>query len=154
MKPEKALQIITAQCSRKEYCSADVMEKLRKWELPEKEMDKIMEFLYRHKFIDDARFACSYAEDKFRFNHWGKQKIVQMLQRKKIPTEIIDQALQGIEPAAYQEECKTLLAQKMKTLHDTDPYKLKAKLFRFGAGRGFDFDTLHRCLSDLFTDME
>ena len=154
MTPEKALQLITAQCSRKEYCSTDILEKLQKWELSEKEIQQIMEFLFQYKFIDDTRFACIYAEDKFRFNHWGKQKIALMLHRKKIQPEIIDQALQGIDPSTYQEECKTLLSQKMKALPHTDPYKLKAQLFRFGAGRGFDFDTLHRCLSELLFDSE
>ena len=154
MTTEKALQLITAQCSRKEYCSNDILEKLRKWEIPEKESSQIMEFLYKYKFIDDVRFACSYAEDKFRFNHWGKQKIAQMLHRKKIQAETIKQALQAIEPSTYQEECKTLLEQKMRTLHETDPYKLKAKLLRFGAGRGYDFYTLNHCLSLLLTDNE
>lgn len=154
METEKALQIIMGQCSRKECCSSDILEKLQKWELPEKEITKIMEILYRHQFIDDARYARSYAEDKFRFNHWGKQKITQMLHRKKIQPELIDKALLLIEPSTYQEECKTLLAQKMTTLHETDPYKLKAKLFRYGAGRGFDFDTLHSCLSQLLSENE
>lgn len=154
MKSEKALQILAAQCSRKEYCSSDILKKLRNWELPEKEIHNIMEFLFQHKFIDDARFAYSYAEDKFRFNHWGKQKIALMLHRKNIQSEIIVQALQSIEQSVYQEECKSLLAQKMKTLHDTDPYKLKVKLIRFCAGRGFDFDTIHNCLSQLLADNE
>jgi regulatory protein len=154
MKPEKALQIITAQCSRKEYCSSDILEKLHRWELQAEEIQKIMEFLYQYKFIDDTRFANSYAEDKFRFNHWGKQKIALMLQRKRIKPELIEQALKNIESDTYQKECKTLLSQKMRTIHETDPYKLKAKLIRYGAGRGFDFDTLHYCLSQLLTNNE
>lgn len=151
MTTEKALQIITGLCSRKEYCTTDILEKLRKWELPGEEIQKIMDFLYQHKFVDDARFARLYTEDKFRFNRWGKQKIILMLRRKKIPSGLIEEALKTVDTAAYEEQCKTLLEQKMKTLSEPDPYKLKAKLIRFGAGRGFDLDTLNACLDNLLS---
>ena len=151
MKPEKALQIITGLCSRKEYCTADILEKLRKWELADDEIQKIMTFLYQYKFIDDTRFARIYTEDKFRFNHWGKQKIMQMLRRKNIPAEVIEEALKTVDISTYQEQCKAILEQKMKMLTEADPYKLKATLIRFGASRGFDFDTLHTCLEQLIS---
>ncbi|MDE5612152.1 MAG: RecX family transcriptional regulator, partial [Odoribacter sp.] len=107
---------------------------------------------YQYKFVDDARFARIYAEDKFRFNHWGMQKIVMMLRRKGISPEVIEEALEVADIRNYQEECEALLAQKMKTLKEQDPYELKVKLFRFGAGRGFDFDTLHSCLQNLLPE--
>ena len=84
MNKEKALSLAAAICSKKEHCSWEIQEKLVKWEIPEKEIDRIMTFLHQHRFIDDARYAQAYAEDKFRFNHWGKQKIALMLHRKKI----------------------------------------------------------------------
>ena len=83
MNKEKALSLAAAICSKKEHCSWEIQEKLVKWEIPEKEIDRIMTFLHQHRFIDDARYAQAYAEDKFRFNHWGKQKIALMLHRKK-----------------------------------------------------------------------
>ena len=79
MNKEKALSLAAAICSKKEHCSWEIQEKLVKWEIPEKEIDRIMTFLHQHRFIDDARYAQAYAEDKFRFNHWGKQKIALML---------------------------------------------------------------------------
>lgn len=151
MNSDKALQIITGLCSRKEYCTADILTKLHKWELSSEEIQKIMDFLYQYKFIDDERFARIYTEDKFRFNHWGKQKIMLMLRRKNIPADLIEKALKTVDSQSYTEQCKVLLEQKMKTLNETDPYKLRAKLTRFGAGRGFDFDTIHACLNQLLS---
>ncbi len=149
MTTDKALQLITGLCSKKEYCTADILEKLRKWKISDKDMQKIMTFLYQHKFIDDSRFARIYTEDKFRFNHWGKQKISLMLRQKNIPPEIIAEALNAVDSQSYREQCRNLLEQKMKTLNEKDPYKLKAKLIRFGLGRGFDFDTIQTCLPHL-----
>ncbi len=108
-----------------------------------------MDFLIRHQFIDDRRYATIYAEDKFRFNHWGKQKITRMLRQKGIPGEIITEALSGIAPAAYAENCLEILRQKLRTLPPEEPYKTKGKLMRFALGKGFDYDTVIHCINRL-----
>ena len=149
MTPEKALNIIAGMCSKKEYCSKAVLDKLSKWELEEKDIRQIMNFLYHHQFIDDNRYARIYAEDKFRFNHWGKQKINMMLRQKGISQEIITAALESVKSENYEATCLELLKQKMKNLSEEDPYKLKAKLIRFASSRGFGFDTINTCLQKL-----
>lgn len=152
MKPEQALNILAGQCSKKEICSKDVRQKLIKWEIQEEDIKKIMSFLFEHKFIDDERFARIYTEDKFRFNHWGKQKITMILRQKGISQDIIDDALSIIPTDNYTEHCMELLQQKYRTLTEQDPYKLKAKLTRFAVGRGFDYDTVSKCLFQLLSD--
>lgn len=152
MKPEQALNILAEQCSKKEICSKDARQKLIKWEIQEEDIKKIMSFLFEHKFIDDERFARIYTEDKFRFNHWGKQKITMMLRQKGISQDIIDEALSIIPTDNYTEHCMELLQQKYRTLTEQDPYKLKAKLTRFAVGRGFDYDTVSKCLFQLLSD--
>ena len=154
MNKEKALNLAAAICSKKEHCSWEIQEKLIKWEIPEKEIARIMAFLHQHQFIDDARYAQAYAEDKFRFNHWGKQKIALMLHRKKIDPELISRTLEALNTDNYQEACLTLLRQKMKSLPQEEPYKRKAKLIRFGLGRGFDYDLINRCLQHLLSDQD
>lgn len=152
MKPEQALNILAGQCSKKEICSKDARQKLIKWEIQEEDIKKIMSFLFEHKFIDDERFARIYTEDKFHFNHWGKQKITMMLRQKGISQDIIDEALSIIPTDNYTEHCMELLQQKYRTLTEQDPYKLKAKLTRFAVGRGFDYDTVSKCLFQLLSD--
>ena len=79
MDAKKALNIVAGQCSKKEYCSFDILKKLQRWELEEKDIAAVMEFLVKNHFLDDTRFAEAYARDKHRFNRWGKLKIMQML---------------------------------------------------------------------------
>ena len=64
---EKALRLMAGQCSRREMCRADVVEKLRQWELSEQEIGEVMDFLEKQRFVDDVRFARAYVQDKFRF---------------------------------------------------------------------------------------
>lgn len=149
MTPEKALSKVAALCSHKEYCTRDIQEKLRNWEIPEPDIEKILAYLIRHNFLSDVRFAQAYARDKFRFNHWGKQKIKMMLQQKGISSGTIAEALSQLEQEAYTTACTELLQQKLKSIRETDPYKIKAKLIRFAAGRGFDTDTIYKSLQQI-----
>ncbi len=146
---EKALQIIAGLCSKKECCSRDVLEKLKRWEFGEEDQQKILAFLKQHQFVDDERFARIYAEDKFRFNGWGKQKIAMMLRQKGISSDVVAHALEFIGTQQYVDSCLELLEQKARSLPDEEPYKIKAKLIRFALGRGFDYDTVRQCLSRL-----
>lgn len=151
MTPEKALNTVAAMCSKKEYCTREIQEKLRNWEIPGQEITRILDFLHKNNFVDDRRFAKFYARDKFRFNKWGKQKITLMLRQKGITADVIREALSQLEPEAYDRTCYQLLQQKLKTTKEEDPQKLKAKLIRFAAGRGFDFDVIHHCLYRLLS---
>ena len=140
---------MAGQCSKKEYCSADELAKLRRWELPEKDIAEIMAFLVKNRFLDDTRFAEAYARDKFRFNRWGKLKIAQMLRRKQVADSVIGQALAALPEEDTDATCMELLRQKNKSIKDEDPYKRKAKLIRFALSRGFEYETVNRCLSHL-----
>ena len=63
MDAKKALNIVAGQCSKKEYCSFDVLKKLQRWELEEKDIAAVMEFLVKNHFLDDGRFVEAYARE-------------------------------------------------------------------------------------------
>ena len=117
MDAKNALNIVAGLCSKKEYCLQEIREKLKKWDITEKDTARILDFLIQNKFIDENRFAFAYARDKFRFN-------------KK----------------EYDTACLNLLLQKKKSLKNEDPLKDKNKLIRFALSRGFDYDTIRNCL--------
>lgn len=147
MDAKRALNVIAGQCSKKEYCSSDVLAKLRRWELSESDIASVMEFLLKHRFVDDVRFAEAYARDKFRFNRWGKLKIAMMLRQKQLSDVVIDRAISSLPAEESDDTCLALLRQKDRGLKEADPYKRKAKLFRFALSRGFDYETIGRCMS-------
>lgn len=149
MDVKKALHIIAAQCSKKEYCSFDVIVKLQRWELTGTDIAEVMAFLVKNHFVDDERYARAYAMDKFRFNRWGKQKIERMLRQKQIAEHIVAGALKVLPEEAYNEACISLLKQKARSLKEDDPCKRKAKLFRYALGRGFCYEVVSRCIKQL-----
>ena len=125
-------------CSRSEHCISEVVEKLKLWGLQEEDVGPVIEKLTKEKYIDDERFARAYVKDKFRFNHWGKQKIAFMLRAKNISAEIQELAFEEIQEEKYSEDLQKLLSDKEKSIKAKDKYDKRNKLMRFALGRGFE----------------
>ena len=143
---KRALNAVAARCGKREYCSADVEDKLRRWGLEEEEVAEALAFLVEHRFVDDQRFADAYARDKARVNRWGRVKIARMLRGKRLPGEVIERALAGLPVEASEDTCLELLRRKARDVKETEPVKRKAKLYRFALQRGFEPDVVRRCL--------
>ena len=126
-------------CSRQEKSEFDVRTKLTEWGFNSNESDLIISGLVSEKFIDDQRYANSFCHDRFTFSGWGEYKIRSALRLKHIPEEVINMAVSQIDEKEYQQLIfNSLLKKKTSIKNETDPYRIKAKLFRFGLSRGFD----------------
>ncbi len=136
-------------CSRSEHCSSEIQEKLKVWGLSFEDSAPIIKKLVAEKYLDDERFARAYAKDKFRFNHWGKQKIAFMLRSKNISTEIMELAFEEIEDEGYSDELRKLLTDKEKSIKAKDKYDKRNKLMRFAMGRGFESGQISAVLKEL-----
>ena len=142
-----ALHRAAALCSRQEQCTSHIREKLRNWNVNERDSEQIIKTLQDEKYLDDERFAGFFTKDKFRFNGWGKIKITHMLRQKRISEETIHQALEQIDEDAYFQACMEMIRNKSATLKEKNQFTRKGKLFRFAAGRGFESDLIHRVLN-------
>lgn len=136
-------------CSKSEKCTSEIQEKLKIWGLSDEESEPVIEKLVAEKYLDDERFARAYAKDKFRFNHWGKQKITHMLRAKHISSEILELAFEEIEDEAYADELRKLLTDKEKSIRAKDKYDKRNKLMRFALGRGFESNQIYAVLKEL-----
>ncbi len=136
-------------CSRSEKCTSEIQEKLKLWGLSKEESEPVIEKLIAEKYIDDERFARAFVKDKFRFNHWGKQKIEYMLRAKKINPEVLELAFEEIEDEGYADELLKLLSDKAKSVKGKDQYDTRNKLMRFAMGRGFESGKIYTALKEL-----
>ncbi len=139
---KKALNRSAALCSKQEYCCADLQKKHETWGVSHEDSDKILDFLTKEKFIDESRYARFFVRDKFRFNRWGKQKIGWQLKQKRIPREIINDALTNIPREEYLQTLEGLVNEKMKQSKHSDSIKLKAALIRNAASKGFEYEVI------------
>lgn len=136
-------------CSRSERCTSEIQEKLKTWGLSAEDTELVIEKLVAEKYLDDERFARAYVKDKFRFNHWGKQKIAHMLRAKNISSEILELAFEEIEEEGYSDQLRKLLTDKEKSIKAKDKYDKRNKLMRFAMGRGFESGQIYAVLKEM-----
>ncbi len=133
-----ALDRLQGLCARSEQCSDDMRRKLANWMIPAPDADKIIARLKKERFIDDARFARAYARDKLLYSGWGQYKIMKGLMMKRIPRDLIDDAIDTLDPNEITETAERVLRSKARSIKEGNTYEGRTKLFRFGASRGFD----------------
>ena len=141
MKPltyDQALSRAASLCSSAEHCSSEIQKKLLLWGLSPTQAEKATSYLIAEKYIDNKRFCRAYCLDKFRYNHWGRIKISQMLRMMEMVSNDISEGMEAIPEEEYQEVLSYILTQKNRQLHDSDPYIRKGKLIRHALSRGFE----------------
>ncbi len=121
----------------------------RAWGVSSNESQKIVATLTRENFINETRYANAFVRDKFKYNKWGKVKIAVHLKSKKIPTSIINPALDTIDDENYTGLIRDLIAGHKKHLKAKNSYELKAKLLRYGLSKGFENSILYDILNDM-----
>lgn len=148
--PEKLRLKMADLCARSEQCENDIREKLRRALLSPAKIDEIISFLTDRHFIDNSRYARSFTNDKVRFAGWGRNKIRQALRLKRIPSDIIDNALENIDEKEYNQSLMRIAKNKAKDL-DLDNYQEKIKLYRHLLARGFESAKISKVISILLT---
>ena len=145
---EQALQRAASLCSTSEHCIYDITNKLKKWGICAPDIDKIIDRLIDEKFIDESRFARAYVNDKFRFAHWGRIKIKNMLYLQHIPEAGINEALNNIPQHEYEEVLKGVIESKQRTLPETESYEARTKIIRFAIQRGFELHEITKFIDE------
>lgn len=146
-------QRLEALCARSEHCRSDLEQKLRLWQVEPDEAHAILDRLEQDGFIDSARYARAFANDKHRYNHWGPQRIEAELRQRRIPQADIDSALAQLPQSEQDDTLTRLLRQKLSTVKASTDQELFLKLLRYAAGKGYSYDSAHRCLQEIIANM-
>jgi regulatory protein len=144
-----ALNKAMAQCSRQEFCSADLRNKLLLWGVGNNDAENIISILTKENFINESRYSTAFVKDKFNYNKWGKVKIAAHLRTKNIPPDIIKSALDSIDNELYKKTLMDLISGHRRFVKAKNQYDLKAKLLRYGLSKGFENSLLYDILNDL-----
>jgi regulatory protein len=144
-----ALSKAMAQCSRREFCIADLRNKLQLWGVGNSDTEKIIAVLIKENFINESRYSSAFVKDKFNYNKWGKVKLAAHLKAKNIPPDIIRSALDSIDNVLYKKFMKEVIEGHRKSIKAKNQYDRKAKLLRYGLSKGFESSLLYDLLNDL-----
>jgi regulatory protein len=143
-----ALGKAMALCSRREYCCDDIQMKLDSWGIKGDIAEKVMSTLVKEKFIDEHRYANAFVRDKFKYNKWGKVKIGSNLKIKRVPADIIREALDSLDSDDYRNMLEKLISAQRKKIHAKNQFDLKAKLMRYALSKGFESGLIYEMLEE------
>ncbi len=143
MKPKKyyskaeALAALQRYCAYQDRCHQEVRSKLLSLGMYGMDLEDIMVQLIEENFLDEERFARSFARGKFRMKQWGRRRIVQELKKRNISDYCIRKALTEIEDEAYRQALHSVL-QKRFSLASGNLYQRRKKAIEAALRRGFE----------------
>ncbi len=122
-------------CDYQERCIYDVKNKLQTWKASDTTIERIINRLEKEDYINEERFAVTFAVGKLRNNKWGRTKIFYALSQKHIPEIYIQMGLNEIDEEEYLNTLKSVL--NSKKINESDDFKRKAKLVKYAQQKGF-----------------
>lgn len=135
-------------CAYQDRCHAEVSAKLRDMGMIREAIDVIMTSLIQHNYLNEERFARSFARGKHRIKDWGIPRITSELKLRHISAANIKAALSEIEPDDYHENFDKLAERKWETTSEPNQLKKKKKVADFLLRKGFEsqlvLDKIHQ----------
>ncbi|CAM2858914.1 regulatory protein RecX [Flavobacterium frigoris] len=149
---KEATNKIEHYCAYQERCHEEVVSKLWSMKLDSQEIDEIIVYLIGSNFLNESRFACSFARGKHRIKHWGNIRIVNELKFRKISTYNINLALKEITTEEYTATFHSLAERHWETIRETNSLKKRKKFCDYLLRRGFESNLVYEKVKDLESD--
>lgn len=146
---EEAMKKAAYFCSYQERCHKEVLNKLKNLGMFQQAIDHIMVYLIENNYLNEERFARSFARGKHRMSHWGKNRIVQELKLRDISDYAIKKALKEVEEENYEEHFHQVAEKKWQTSNDSILNNKKRKFMDYLIRKGYEYDLIIKKLNEL-----
>jgi len=138
-------------CAYQERCQMDVTQKLNKLGILGDDTEEYISHLIDNNFLNEKRFAKSYARGKFNNNSWGRIKIIRELESRKISHVNINNGLSEINNNDYIKKLRVLSNKIINENTGKPKEKLKEKIFNRLEYKGWEkeliFEEIHRLIN-------
>ena len=146
---QEATKKIESYCAYQDRCHKEVVSKLKEMGMIPLAIDTIVNQLIEDRFLNEERFAKSFARGKFKIKKWGKNRIVNELKFRDISKYNITSALKEIDPNEYVQTLDTLARKRLLQISETDVQKRKKKMADYLLYRGWESQLVYEKLQEL-----
>ncbi len=112
-------------------------------------IDQILGHLIDHNYLNEQRFAETYARGKFRIKKWGKVRIVKELKARKISAYNIKYALKEIPEEDYLATLDQLVKKRIEELGTISPVEKRKKLASYLLYRGWETHLVYEKIREI-----
>ena len=143
------IQKLESFCAYRERCESEVRQKLYQLAVEDSDTDFYLNYLKENNFLNEERFVSAFARGKFNIKSWGKRKIIQELQVKRIDSKKILQSIENIDEGQYFVRLQDLLEKKLRTIKEIDVFKKKQKLMQYAMQKGYEMELIIEALKEI-----
>ena len=136
-------------CAYQERCYKEVEGKLFDFHLTAEEKDQVLIYLIENNFINEERFAKSFARGKHNYKFWGKNRITNELKFRNISSRIIQEALKEIPETIYLENFHRLAEKHWDSIKERKGPKKNKKFVDFLLRKGYETSLIFEKLREL-----
>ena len=146
---KEATRKLEGYCAYQERCHKEVVQKLRKMNMIPEAIDTIVTHLIQANFLNEERFAQSFARGKFNIKKWGRNRIVNELKYREISKYNIKAALNEISDEAYVNTLNTIALKRLKEIKESHKQKRRKKLADYLLYRGWESQLVYGKIKEL-----
>jgi regulatory protein len=138
LSPVEAKHKILHFCAYQERCHQEVKNRLYEYGLFKNEVEELISLLITEGFLNEERFAKSFAGGKFRIKHWGRIKIINELESRGLTVNCIKAGLKEIDEESYLLTLRNLLEKKASQIDEPNQFLKRDKLAKYAIQKGFE----------------
>jgi regulatory protein len=144
----EAYSKITKWCAYQERAQQEVRDKLYDFGLHKEEVEQLLTRIISEGFVNEERFAISFANGKLNQLGWGRVKIRYALKAKKVSDYCIKKAINSLDENKYIQILEDAFHKRNKMEKEKHPLKRKYKLMSYLASRGFEQDLIATIINE------
>lgn len=146
---EEATRLMERFCLYRERNHAEAESKLNLLGMMPLAKTQILTHLITEGYLNETRYAESFARGKAHIKKWGKKKIQHALKVKGISAHNIRTGLASIDEDVYQRNLKTLAEQKWKLGNQKSKLIKKQKVVQYLLQKGYAYDEINSIFETL-----
>lgn len=145
----EATKKLESYCAYQDRCHNEVISKLKQMGMIPVAIDQIVTQLIQENYLNEERFAKSFARGKFNIKKWGKKRIVTELKQRNISKYNINTALKEINEVDYIKTLDALARKRLLQLNESNKLKKRKKLTDYLLYRGWESHLVYEKMKGL-----
>lgn len=125
-------------CAYQDRSHKEVNAKLREYGADREQCEDILLALIKGNYLNEERYACSFARGKFRIKKWGRIKITQELKRNNVSDYCIQKGLDEIDEEEYEKVLINLIIKKNDSSKVKDLFIRRKRISEFLIRKGYE----------------
>lgn len=106
------------------------------------DLEDLMMELVQDNFLNEERFARSYARGKYKIKRWGKMRIQQELRQRQISDYCIRKAMEEIEEDVYEKNAQAVFKELKNGYRRLPFFEARKKVTQAMIRRGYEYDII------------